>query len=233
MITILVAEDHHIVRQGLKSMLSAEKGFRLLGEAGDGMTAVELVTKLKPNVLVLDLMIPRLHGLEVVRRVCKEQPATRILVLSMNSEEPYVVEALRSGALGYVLKDCATSNLIEAIRAVAAGKRYLSPTLAERAVDALFQDRGKSGLDSYDKLTERERLVLQLAAEGLGNPEVAEKLFSRPCQPRSSSTPCTPRASRCGYHADRAERTSSCRRPSPSPSGARRAVTWPGASGRG
>lgn len=180
MITILLAEDHHIVRQGLKSMLSAEKGFRLLGEAGDGLTAMELVAKHTPDVLVLDLMIPRLHGLEVVRRVRKEHPSTRILVLSMNSEDPYVVEALRSGATGYVLKDCATSNLPEAIRAVAAGKRYLSPALAERAIDALFQNRGEAGLDPYDTLTERERVVLQMAAEGMGNPEVAEKLFISP-----------------------------------------------------
>lgn len=180
MTTILLAEDHHIVRQGLKSMLSAEKGFRLLGEAGDGLTAMELVAKHTPNVLVLDLMIPRLHGLEVVRRVRKEHPSTRILVLSMNSEDPYVVEALRSGATGYVLKDCATSNLPEAIRSVAAGKRYLSPALAERAIDALFQNRGEAGLDPYDTLTERERVVLQMAAEGMGNPEVAEKLFISP-----------------------------------------------------
>ena len=142
MTTIVLAEDHHIVRQGLKSMLAEVKSFRLLGEAGDGITAVELVVKHQPNVLVLDLMIPRLHGLEVVRRLSQEQSATRILVLSMNAEEPYVVEALRSGALGYVLKDCATSNLVEAIQTVARGKRYLSPALAERAVDALFQDRG-------------------------------------------------------------------------------------------
>jgi DNA-binding NarL/FixJ family response regulator len=180
MTTIVLAEDHHIVRQGLKSMLAEVKSFRLLGEAGDGITAVELVVKHQPNVLVLDLMIPRLHGLEVVRRLSQEQSATRILVLSMNAEEPYVVEALRSGALGYVLKDCATSNLVEAIQTVARGKRYLSPALAERAVDALFQDRGKPGLDPYDTLTERERLVLQLAAEGQGNPDVAQKLFISP-----------------------------------------------------
>ena len=180
MITIVLAEDHHIVRQGLKALLTTEKTFKLLGEASDGLEAVELVKRCKPNVLVLDLMIPRLHGLEVVRRVRDEHPATRVLVLSMHSDEPYVVEALRSGALGYVLKDCTTSNLPEAIRSVAAGKRYLSPVLAERAMDAIFQNPGQPNLDAYETLTERERLILQLAAEGLSNPDIAAKLFISP-----------------------------------------------------
>ncbi len=177
MTTLVLAEDHHIVRQGLKALLAEEHSFKLLGEAGDGLEALELVARCKPNVLVLDLMIPRLHGLEVIRRVHADHPATRVIVLSMHSDEPYVVEALRSGALGYVLKDCTASNLIEAIRSVAAGRRYLSPSLAERAIDALFQNRGEAGLDPYETLTGRERLVLQLAAEGLNNPEVAERLF--------------------------------------------------------
>ncbi len=176
MTTIVLAEDHHIVRQGLKALLATEKNFKLLGEAADGMEAVALVGRCKPNVLVLDLMIPRLHGLEVIRQVREEHSATRVLVLSMHSDEPYVVEAIRSGALGYVLKDCTASNLVEAIRAVAAGKRYLSPVLAERAMDAVFQNPGQPGLDAYETLTERERLILQLAAEGLSNPDIAKKL---------------------------------------------------------
>ena len=177
MTTLVLAEDHHIVRQGLKALLAAGKHFKVLSEAGDGLEALELVSRHKPNVLVLDLMLPRLHGLEVIRRVRAEHASTRVIVLSMHSDEPYVVEALRSGALGYVLKDCTASNLIDAVHSVAAGKRYLSPALAERAIDALFQDRGAVGLDLHDTLTERERLVLQLAASGLSNPEVAGKLF--------------------------------------------------------
>lgn len=180
MITIVLAEDHQIVREGLKALLANEKGIRLLGEAGDGLEAVALVAKCKPKVLVLDLMIPRLHGLEVIRRVSVEEPSTRVLVLSMHSDEPYVVEALHSGALGYVLKDCVGATLIEAIRAVAAGKRYLSPSLAERAMQAFFSNPREAGLDPYDTLTERERLVLRLAAEGASNPDIGKKLFISP-----------------------------------------------------
>jgi DNA-binding NarL/FixJ family response regulator len=177
MITVVLAEDHHIVRQGLKALLAGVKDLWLVGEAGDGLAAIELVGRFKPNVLVLDLMIPRLHGLEVIRRIHVEHSGTRVIVLSGHAEEHYVVESLRSGALGYVLKDCATSNLIEAIRMVAAGKRYLSPVLEERAIEAFFQNPIQLGLDPYETLTERERLILQLAAEGSSNPDIARKLF--------------------------------------------------------
>lgn len=198
MITIALAEDHHIVRQGLKALLSVEKNFRLVGEAADGLEAMTLVDRSKPNVLVLDLMIPRLHGLEVVRRVRTEYPATRVLVLSMHSDEPYVVEALRSGALGYVLKDCTTSNLPEAIRTVAAGKRYLSPALADRVMDAMLQTSGQPTLDAYETLTERERLILQLAAEGANNPDIATKLF---ISPRTAETHRSNLMRKLGLHS--------------------------------
>jgi two-component system response regulator NreC len=180
MTTLVLAEDHRIVREGLTALLAGEKSFKLLAEASDGLEAVEAVSRCKPDVLLLDLMIPRLHGLEVIRRVHSEHPATRIIVLSMHSDEPYVVEALRSGALGYVLKDCTTSNLVEAVRAVAAGKRYLSPALAQRAIEAFCQNPAEVGLDPYETLTERERLVLHLAAGGLSNPDIGKKLFLSP-----------------------------------------------------
>jgi DNA-binding NarL/FixJ family response regulator len=180
MTTIVLAEDHQILRQGLKMMLGVEKTFRLVGEAGDGLEAVRIVKATKPNVLVLDLMIPHLHGLEVTRQLNKDCPKTKIVILSMHADEPYVVEALRSGALGYVLKECTASNLIEAIQSVAIGKRYLSPALAERALAAFFQNPSEPGLDPYETLTERERLILQLAAEGLSNPDIGRKLFISP-----------------------------------------------------
>jgi DNA-binding NarL/FixJ family response regulator len=180
MITVALAEDHHLVRQGFKLVLAAESDMKLVGEAADGLAAVELVEKQKPNVLLLDLMIPRLHGLEVIRRVHKEHPETRVIVLSMHADEPYVMEALRNGASGYVLKDCTGGDLVQAVRAVAAGRRYLSPMLAERAITGYVERPGESDLDVYETLTNRERLVLQLAAEGKTSAEIATALFISP-----------------------------------------------------
>ena len=180
MITVALAEDHHLVRQGFKLVLAAESDMKLVGEAADGMAAVELVENQRPNVLLLDLMIPRLHGLEVIRRVHKEHPETRVIVLSMHADEPYVMEALRNGASGYVLKDCTGGDLVQAVRAVAAGRRYLSPMLAERAITGYVERPGESDLDVYETLTNRERLVLQLAAEGKTSAEIATALFISP-----------------------------------------------------
>ena len=180
MITIALAEDHHVVRQGFKLVLSAEQDFKLVGEAADGLEAVKLVEEKKPNVLLLDLMIPRLHGLEVTRQVRKEHPDTRVIILSMHADEPYVMEALRNGASGYVLKDCTGGDLVQAVRAVAAGRRYLSPMLAERAITGYVERPGESDLDVYETLTNRERLVLQLAAEGKTSAEIAAALFISP-----------------------------------------------------
>lgn len=180
MITIALAEDHHLVRQGFKLVLEAQSDFRLVGEAGDGLEAVKLVSKTRPNVLLLDLMIPRLHGLEATRQCRQESPQTRVIILSMHADEPYVMEALRNGASGYVLKDCTAADLVQAVRTVAAGRRYLSPVLAERALSGYVQRPGESDLDVYETLTKRERLVLQLAAEGKTSAAIASALFISP-----------------------------------------------------
>ena len=180
MTTIALAEDHHLVREGFKLVLSAESDFKLIGEAADGLAAVQLVEQRKPNVLLLDLMIPRLHGLEVTRQVRQESPGTRVVILSMHADEPYVMEALRNGASGYVLKDCTAADLVQAVRTFVAGRRYLSPVLAERALTGYVEHPGESALDLYETLTNRERLVLQLAAEGKTSGEIGTALFISP-----------------------------------------------------
>ena len=180
MITIVLVEDHTIVRQGFKLVLAADKELKLVGEANDGLEAVRLVGQTQPNVLILDLMIPRLHGLEVIRQVRAANPETRIIVLSMHADEPYVVEALRSGALGYVLKDCTSADLVKAVRDVHAGRRYLSPAIADMALNAFIARPGEQELDVFDTLTNRERLVLQLAAEGNSSTEIGARLFISP-----------------------------------------------------
>jgi DNA-binding NarL/FixJ family response regulator len=176
MITLLIADDHHIVRHGLRAVFDAEPDFSVVGEVEDGSMTLELVSHLKPHVLIVDLMMPGLGGLEVTRQVRQRYPATRVIVLSMHANEAYVLEALRNGAMGYVLKDTRASVLVQAIREVIAGRYYLSPPLSERAIIAYIQTSGASTADPYHALTAREREVLHLAAEGLSNTELAAKL---------------------------------------------------------
>ena len=181
-VTIVLADDHHVVRHGLRAVLEAEPLFSVLGEAGDGLEAVDLVTKLKPRVLIVDLMMPGLNGLEVTRRARKDSPDTQVVVLSMHASEPYVLQALRNGAAAYVLKNSQSGHLVQAVREAAAGRRYLSPTLSERAI-AAYADRAAADsgpADAYDTLTSREREVLHLAAGGQSQREIAQRLSISP-----------------------------------------------------
>ena len=180
MTTIVLADDHHIVRQGMRALLEAEPDFRLVGEAGDGLETVQLVERLRPDVLVLDLMMPGLNGLEVTRQVGKRSPQTQVVILSMHANEAYVLEALRNGAVGYVLKDASVTELVQAVREVTAGRRYLSPPLSERAIDAYVGRAKEATLDRYETLTDREREVLHLVAEGCTNAAIAARLSISP-----------------------------------------------------
>jgi DNA-binding NarL/FixJ family response regulator len=179
-ITIVLADDHNIVRKGMRALLGAERDFHLVGEASDGLEAVQLVERLHPDVLLLDLMMPGLNGLEVTRQVCKRSPQTRVVILSMHANEAYVLEALRNGAAGYVLKDASVAELVQAVRDVVAGLRYLSSPLSERAIEAYVGKAKEAPLDRYGTLTTREREVLQLVAEGNTSAEIADLLSISP-----------------------------------------------------
>jgi DNA-binding NarL/FixJ family response regulator len=176
-LTLMLADDHQILRQGLKALLKTEPDFHLVGEASDGLEAVRLAERHQPQVLVLDLMMPGLNGLEVTRQVLRRSPRTRVVVLSMHSDEAYVVEALRSGASAYVLKEFGAEELVRAIRAVVAGQRYFSPPLSEHTLGAYAQKMESTLVDRYQTLTGREREVLQLTVEGHSSTEIARRLF--------------------------------------------------------
>ncbi len=176
MISVVLADDHQVVRQGFRSLLEDENDISVLGEAGNGSEALKLVRELKPDVLVLDLVMGTVSGIEVTREVCSRYPSTGVLILSMHSNEAYVIEALRAGARAYVLKDASAAELVTAIRKVVAGQRYLSSALSERAIEAYTTRIEQTSLDPYDTLTSRERQILHLVAEGRTSTEIAERM---------------------------------------------------------
>jgi len=176
-IKVLLAEDHTIVRHGLRALLEGEGGIEVIGDAEDGREAVRKVEQLRPDVVVMDISMPGLTGLEATRQIKKRFPETRVVVLSMHTAEEYVAKLLRSGASGYVVKHAAPAELALAIQSADRGELFLSPSVARHVVKR-FVEEAEAGMhkDRYDKLTEREREVLQLIAEGHPNREIARLL---------------------------------------------------------
>lgn len=174
-ITILLADDHKLVRQGLRTMLEARPDLKVVGEAADGVETLELATRLNPDVILLDVMMPNLNGIEAARQIHQRGLKTRIVFLSMHANASYAVRALHSGALGYVIKDADFSEILQAVYHAAEGKRYLSAEIADEVLELLISNGGdKAG--SLEILSPREREVLQLIAEGNTNAAIAKKL---------------------------------------------------------
>jgi two-component system, NarL family, response regulator NreC len=180
-VKVFLADDHPIVRQGLRRMLEMEPDFQVIAESGNGLETLQMVEQLKPDVLIVDLMMPGLNGLEVTRQVTQRVPRIRVIILSMHQDDAYVLQALRCGAIGYVLKDSSPNELAEAIRNVNQGRRFLSEKLSSRLIDSMVRNaEEESQIDAYEQLTDREREVLQLILEGNTAAEIAKRLSISP-----------------------------------------------------
>jgi DNA-binding NarL/FixJ family response regulator len=171
---VLLADDHLVVRKGLRFLLEQDPGITVVGEAGDGREAVRLADELSPAVIVMDIAMPQLNGIDATALILKRSPNTGIIMLSMHSDEGYLVRALSAGAKGYLLKDSAEDDLVRAVQTVAQGRPFFSPRIAQALLDDYVRSLQQRGMDdSYDLLTDREKEVLQLLAEGRTNKEVA------------------------------------------------------------
>jgi len=173
-IRILIADDHGVVRRGLKLQLEQHDDFEVVGEAGDGRETISMVDKLAPDIIIIDIAMPNLNGIQATAQIVRKNPQVGIIVLSMHSDETYLARTLAAGAKGYLLKDNAEIDLERAVRVVAQGKPYFSPVIANTLLEDYMRQMQQRGLqDSYDLLTDREKEILQLLAEGKTNKDVA------------------------------------------------------------
>ena len=174
--TVVIAEDHKILREGLKALLAANPSLKVVAEAGDGLEAIRCVEQCRPDLLLLDLSMPRLGGLSVIRDLHHRLPETKILVLTVHESEEYVVQGFQAGASGYCLKDAGRADLEAAIEKVLAGATYLHPALAAKLVGKRLDGQSLKGRSAWDLVTHREREVLKLVGEGYMNKEIAALL---------------------------------------------------------
>jgi two-component system response regulator NreC len=173
-IRILLADDHNVMRRGLRLLLESQPEFSVAGEAADGRQAVDQAVATRPDVVVMDIAMPQLSGTDAAQKIKESLPATAIVILSMHSDEGYVLRALKAGAKGYILKDSAEGDLIQAIKAVAAGKAFFSPEISRMLVEDYVREIRTRGVeDSYELLTTREREILHMLAEGKSNKDIA------------------------------------------------------------
>jgi two-component system, NarL family, response regulator NreC len=180
-VRILLADDHTLVRHGIRKVLEQRDDWSVVAEASDGREAVRLAEQHTPDVAILDVAMPLLNGIEATHQITRRVPATKVLVLSMHSDEAYVTQILAAGATGYLLKDSADSDLMQAVAAVSAGKSFFSPAVARLMLDDYVRQlAGRGIVDRYDSLSEREREVFQLIAEGHTNKEIAVLLGVSP-----------------------------------------------------
>jgi DNA-binding NarL/FixJ family response regulator len=178
MIRIVLADDHAVVRDGLRVLLQAQPDIEVVGDAANGREALRLTQQLHPDVVVMDIAMPELNGIEATLQIHDVAPATQVLILSMHSTTEHIFRALQAGARGYLLKDSAGAEVVDAVRVVHAGRRYLSPKIASTVIDDYISERQRAS--PLDSLSRRERQILQLVAEGKSSAEAAAMLFLSP-----------------------------------------------------
>jgi two-component system response regulator NreC len=178
---ILLADDHTLMREGLRKIIEAQPGWEVVAEADDGRGAVRQALELKPDLVIVDLAMPQLSGVDAIQQIVRRLPSTRVLVLSMHADEVYVTRALKAGAHGYLVKDSAGTDLLKAVAALAQRKSFFSPAVSRVMLDDYVRQLTERGItDRYDTLSEREREVFQLIAEGCANKEIADILHLSP-----------------------------------------------------